>query len=256
MITTQAATGRRRLGQRLRAGRPPGRRHGVRRHDRVAVLRLHRHPAGQPVTTPAARSRQALGREVLLDVGAVLGLLCILAALAHTFLGVSLLAFRSGSMAPAIETGALALAVERPVADLRPGDVVSVVDPDGVRVTHRLVEATSDGLLLKGDANPAPDGELRGRGDRRRRPVLGAEGRCDARPRLRRLDAPGRRGARRPGPGPGLRAACDGDAPGIAIGTGRVHTGAVAPSLWAWHWSCCSARRSSARWPTGATPPR
>ena len=113
------------------------------------------------MTSPSARSRRDLGREVLLDVGAALGLLCILAALAHALLGVTPLVFRSGSMAPAIDSGALALAVERPVADLSPGDVVSVVDADGVRVTHRLVEVTPDGLLLKGDANPAPDSQVR-----------------------------------------------------------------------------------------------
>ena len=102
-------------------------------------------------------NRRRLAREVLLDAAAVVGAVCILIALAHAVLGSSLLVFRSGSMAPAISTGSLAVAVERPVSGVSPGDVVSVVDGDGVRVTHRVVSIGPGGLILQGDANPAPD---------------------------------------------------------------------------------------------------
>lgn len=96
-------------------------------------------------------------REVLLDVGAVLGLVCLGLVLARALLGVTPLVLTSGSMSPTIDTGDLAFAVHRPVSDLRTGDVVSVVDSHHVRVTHRLVEVTDAGLVLQGDANPAPD---------------------------------------------------------------------------------------------------
>lgn len=101
-------------------------------------------------------SRRLL-REVLLDAAAVLGSVCILVALAHSVVGANLLVFRSGSMSPAIGTGALALTLDRPLSEVAPGDVASVVGADGVRVTHRVVRVTDHGLLLKGDANPAPD---------------------------------------------------------------------------------------------------
>jgi signal peptidase I len=99
----------------------------------------------------------------LLDLGAGLGAVCIVAALAGTLLGVTPLVFRSGSMAPAIETGALALARTVPAADLRVGDVVSVRDGSGTRITHRIESIERDrgrtGLVLKGDANMQADAE-------------------------------------------------------------------------------------------------
>lgn len=110
----------------------------------------------------ADRWRHAL-REVVLTTGAVLGLLCILVAVAGVALGVQPLIFRSGSMAPEIETGALGLARDVPAAEVVPGDVVSVHGSDGVRITHRVVSTEPAGeqtaLVLKGDANAVADAE-------------------------------------------------------------------------------------------------
>jgi signal peptidase I len=98
-------------------------------------------------------------REVALTVGAVVGTLCLVFTLLSATVGVRPLVFTSGSMAPAIETGDLA--VTRPVelARLTPGDVVSVFDARGVRITHRVVEvdAARSMLRLKGDANQTAD---------------------------------------------------------------------------------------------------
>jgi signal peptidase I len=98
-------------------------------------------------------------REVALTVGAVVGTLCLLFTLLSATVGVRPLVFTSGSMAPAIETGDLA--VTRPVelARLEPGDVVSVIDAREVRITHRVVEvdAARNMLRLKGDANQTAD---------------------------------------------------------------------------------------------------
>jgi signal peptidase I len=91
----------------------------------------------------------------------VVGTISIVAAASAVVLDVKPLVFRSGSMAPAIDAGSLALARDVPATDVRVGDVVSVVGADGVRVTHRVVSTGStDGatsLTLKGDANPVPD---------------------------------------------------------------------------------------------------
>ena len=98
-----------------------------------------------------------------LTVGAVLGVLTLLGALLGVALGVRPLFFRSGSMAPTIATGSLALAREVPAADLAVGDVVSVETGSGSRVTHRVVatEETSGQvrLTLRGDANSVADPE-------------------------------------------------------------------------------------------------
>lgn len=101
-------------------------------------------------------------REVVLWLGAVVGVLCLVVAAAAVFFGVTPLVFRSGSMSPSIPTGALALARTTPADDLSVGDVVSVIRADGERVTHRLVskKPASDGrwsLVVKGDANSEPD---------------------------------------------------------------------------------------------------
>lgn len=100
-------------------------------------------------------------RELALNVGAVAGAICILATLASVFFGITPLVLRSGSMSPEIPTGALAFARSVEASDLRVGDVVSVDNASGTRITHRIVAIHDlDGqaeLTLKGDANSVPD---------------------------------------------------------------------------------------------------
>lgn len=100
-------------------------------------------------------------REVTLTVGAVLGVLCVLSAVVAVAFDVRPVVFRSGSMAPAIDTGALAISRTVPASELAVGDVVTVRTGTGVRVTHRIKDLSrSDGratLVLKGDANGVPD---------------------------------------------------------------------------------------------------
>lgn len=98
----------------------------------------------------------------LLTLGAVLGALCLLAAVLAVLIGAKPLVFRSGSMAPAIPTGALGISVPAEAATLRAGDVISVENA-GLRITHRVVQADVSGdratVTLKGDANSIPDAE-------------------------------------------------------------------------------------------------
>lgn len=94
----------------------------------------------------------------VLNVGAVLGSVCLIFAIVMLVFGLKPLVFASGSMAPAIPTGSLALAVPMPSAEVLPGQVVSVVNSQGTRITHRAVSnSAAGGLLLKGDANPVAD---------------------------------------------------------------------------------------------------
>lgn len=105
-----------------------------------------------PVTGP--RRRPA---DLALTVAAVLGVVCAVVVLAGPLLGVRMLVFRSGSMAPTITAGSLALAVSEPVGQARVGDVVAVLEADGSRVTHRVVKRDGDVLTLRGDASSADD---------------------------------------------------------------------------------------------------
>lgn len=99
----------------------------------------------------------------LLTLGAVLGTLCLLAALAGMMLGAKPLIFRTGSMSPAIATGALAITFPVEAREIRTGDIISVENAAGVRITHRVVSSeVGNGaatVRLKGDANPVADGE-------------------------------------------------------------------------------------------------
>lgn len=115
---------------------------------------------------PSAPSmtRRRVVREMALTVGALAGLGCVLVALAAFLFGITPLVFRSGSMSPAIETGALALSRETPAKDVKVGDVVNVTNAAGNGITHRVIEIGAVGgdsveLLLQGDANAQPDAE-------------------------------------------------------------------------------------------------
>lgn len=103
-------------------------------------------------------------REVFLTLGAVLGVVCIVVTAAGFTFGVKPLIFRSGSMSPTIHTGDLAISRTVDASSLKRGDVVSVINSDGNRVTHRLVNSARQGkarqLTLKGDANKRADTEV------------------------------------------------------------------------------------------------
>ncbi|MFZ2177727.1 MAG: signal peptidase I, partial [Rhodococcus sp. (in: high G+C Gram-positive bacteria)] len=109
-------------------------------------------------------NRARIVREIALTVGAVAGLLCIVATVAAVLLGATPLIFRSGSMEPTIPTGALALTRSTPAAEVNAGDIISVENQHGVRVTHRVVSVDTvagdaAALTLQGDANPEPDAQ-------------------------------------------------------------------------------------------------
>lgn len=105
-----------------------------------------------------------IAREAALWSGAALGSLCLLALVAGWLFNVTPLVFSSGSMSPAYDAGALGIAREVPADELVVGDVVSVVNAEGVRVTHRIVDLQMQGdgalLSLQGDTNNVADAEL------------------------------------------------------------------------------------------------
>lgn len=118
--------------------------------------------------TPKRRARRVLSlkglREGLLTFGAIAGVICIAAAVASFAFGIQPVIFRSGSMAPAIDTGALAISQHVQAKDIKVGDIVTVKTGAGIRVTHRVKDLTyTDGkasMVLKGDANKTPDDKV------------------------------------------------------------------------------------------------
>lgn len=107
-----------------------------------------------------ARSAQQWGREALLTLGALLGVVCIIVAIASLCFGIKPYVVMSGSMSPAIAAGDLVLAKHVSTAEVEVGDVVTV-DVGGDHVTHRVESIEPNGdrvaLVLKGDANETAD---------------------------------------------------------------------------------------------------
>jgi hypothetical protein len=115
-------------------------------------------------TLPAGRrsGRVALtatlaGRAVL----ATLGLLLLVSVL-PVLIGWQSTVVLSGSMRPALTPGDVAVVRPVPTAELEPGQVLLVDDPDapGRLRLHRLVAVEAGGLRLRGDANVTADGSL------------------------------------------------------------------------------------------------
>lgn len=100
--------------------------------------------------------------SVGLSVLAALGTIFLVVALAGFVFDVRVLVFKSGSMSPTIDAGALAFARSVDAPDLKVGDIVSVPVNDS-RVTHRVAEINHTGnsasLVLKGDANTVTDAD-------------------------------------------------------------------------------------------------
>lgn len=115
------------------------------------------------MTTTTARSNSSLLllREIVLWVAAAAGAISVIAAVAAVGLGVRPLMFMSGSMAPRIPTGSLALAQRTPSSDVHIGDVISFETSQGIRITHRVARVTTlngrPAFITKGDANATED---------------------------------------------------------------------------------------------------
>jgi signal peptidase len=122
----------------------------------------HRRDSGAAGVEPSTvRRLLRWGRDAALTAGAVVGALCFVVMIVCALLDIRPLVFLSGSMRPTIDAGALAFAQKTPTAELRKGDIVSVLTDKGSRVTHRIVaidrSGVSPALHLKGDANPVED---------------------------------------------------------------------------------------------------
>ncbi|UFU03016.1 signal peptidase I [Ruania suaedae] len=110
------------------------------------------------------RPRPTLARlgDAALTALAVGGGLCILAVVLAVVMNITLIMFSTGSMAPTIPAGSVAVVQEIPATEIEPGDVVTVDRPGALPVTHRVLEILeTDGesvtFTMQGDANEDPD---------------------------------------------------------------------------------------------------
>ncbi len=102
--------------------------------------------------------------EVVLWIAAAGGAVCVgLVVLALVF-DVSLMMFRTGSMAPTIPSGSVAVVHEVPASDVEVGDVVTVDRSDAqLPITHRVTSVEVGDtpeervITMRGDANDADD---------------------------------------------------------------------------------------------------
>ena len=91
-----------------------------------------------------------------------LGAACLVLTAVALLLGARPLVIRTGSMAPGLPVGTVALVRAEPASRVSVGDVVAVLRADGRRIMHRVRRARPAGgdamtLVLKGDRNRAAD---------------------------------------------------------------------------------------------------
>ena len=90
--------------------------------------------------------------------------MCTVAVGAVAMFDLTPIVVRSDSMAPELNRGDLAIARAASAGEVAVGDVISVENGAGVRITHRVVTVDPFGssiqFTLKGDANAVPDAEV------------------------------------------------------------------------------------------------
>ncbi|MGO4431815.1 signal peptidase I [Paenarthrobacter sp. RAF9] len=101
-------------------------------------------------------------REAVLNVAAAGGAVCILAVVCALLFNITLIMFKTGSMAPTIPAGSVAVVREIPAGEINVGDVVTVDRPGKLPITHRVQSVAPAGgnaqaISMKGDANSEPD---------------------------------------------------------------------------------------------------
>lgn len=110
--------------------------------------------------TAARRPGRAV--RITLNLAAIVGVLCVVVGAVAFLTGMRPIIFQTGSMAPGIPAGSLALTVPISAEHIAAGDIISAPRVgDGRLVTHRVVTIEKHGSLwlatMRGDANEAND---------------------------------------------------------------------------------------------------
>jgi signal peptidase len=114
------------------------------------------------MTTPK-RTAASIAGNIVLTIAAVGGVICIVAVIAAVGFNITLIMFRTGSMAPTIPAGSLAVVHQIPSSTAKVGDIVTIDRPGLLPITHRITSiapAAGDGarsITMRGDANASDD---------------------------------------------------------------------------------------------------
>lgn len=101
--------------------------------------------------------------DLLLWIAAIAGVACMILVVLALTANITLMMFRTGSMAPTIPAGSVAVVQSIPASDIRVGDVVTVDRRGDLPVTHRVTSvapgasAAERVITMRGDANAADD---------------------------------------------------------------------------------------------------
>lgn len=133
-------------------------------------LREQTADSGTPVSVSehtSTRSRAgAVITDILLWIAAVAGVICIVLVILAFTAQITLIMFRTGSMAPTIPAGSVAVVQRVDAERIAVGDVVTVDRAGDLPVTHRVTSvapSTSDAsdaervITMRGDANATDD---------------------------------------------------------------------------------------------------
>jgi len=100
--------------------------------------------------------------EIALTLAALGGAVCIVLVILALTLGLTLIMFKTGSMAPTIPAGSVALVHDIPAREVSVGDIVTLARPNNLPVTHRVTSITpaageTFAITMRGDANSSDD---------------------------------------------------------------------------------------------------
>lgn len=101
--------------------------------------------------------------DAVLWIAAIAGVACMVLVVVALTANITLIMFRTGSMAPTIPAGSVAVVQSVAASQLQVGDVVTVDREGDLPVTHRITSiapgANADErvITMKGDANAADD---------------------------------------------------------------------------------------------------
>lgn len=115
--------------------------------------------------SPRKRTAQFSFSDLVLNVAAGGGLLCIVLVILAITMNITLIMFKTGSMAPTIPAGSVALVQEIPASSIEVGDVLTVDRARKLPVTHRVTSINPPGpvdsrtFTMRGDANTLEDAE-------------------------------------------------------------------------------------------------
>ncbi len=101
--------------------------------------------------------------DLVLWLAAIGGVVCIALVILAYAAGITLIMFKTGSMAPTIPAGSVAVVQQVGASEIEVGDVVTVDRANDLPVTHRVTSAVAGAtdaervITMRGDANADED---------------------------------------------------------------------------------------------------